>query len=177
MNNMPAGSSIYELKILMPLKGVPEGIDKLYVKKSVLGLSDEFDKTRMDETNRKFLIYAYYGESSELVATRYSCQSIPQAKFIIYFLKGPYKYRYLSLLFIVFVAFAVWRAGGIKSIPLSDIIPLRLQKTIYFSLAYLLTIFVFYIVLKFNFFGCHSWLASLLHMMSLNLVSCFATYP
>ena len=93
MNNMPAGSSIYELKILMPLKGVPEGIDKLYVKKSVLGLSDEFDKTRMDETNRKFLIYAYYGESSELVATRYSCQSIPQAKFIIYFLKKSLKSR------------------------------------------------------------------------------------
>ena len=111
MINMPAGSSIYKLKILTPLKGVPEGVSELYVKQ-IEYTSNDIDKISMDATHKEFLIFAHYGENSELIATNYSCKDIPSAQFIIYFLKGPYKYRYLILILVAFVIFSIWRVGA-----------------------------------------------------------------
>lgn len=110
-----------------------------------------------------FLIYARYNKDNILVEQRSSeCTSLPTSQTIIWFMKGPYKYRYAFLFTVILLAYLIWRVGGLRNFLTKDLSafprllmnsqilaekrPIRYKKTafiIFLILAFLFMILVF----------------------------------
>lgn len=188
-----SGWNATRFEVVEPLKGVPDGTDN-FVIYGTRGMSGEngtksFSIYKKDE----YLVFAYYDGNPELIAPNYDCVSTPRADLVISFLKGPYRYWYLILGFILFALLSVWWAGGLNNLISAPLVktrnesktptifkwqlPSRLRICVLVFLSSVAVLVFFNYILVYNFYPCRSFLGAIVGQLSFNLLSCLAPFP